>query len=90
MVRADEEGVAHKLIWVDDHPDALFNLEADRVELENLLEKRPFLTAVLNQHLTEMVQAVEAQRGNLQTGGTANLVADEQLLERLRGLGYLD
>ena len=90
VVRADEEGVAHKLIWVDDRPDALFNLEVDRVELENLLEKRPFLTAVLNQHLTEMVQAVEAQRGNLQTGGTANLVADEQLLERLRGLGYLD
>ncbi|MCA9997519.1 MAG: hypothetical protein KDE56_17290, partial [Anaerolineales bacterium] len=60
------------------------------VELENLLEKRPLLAAALNQELTELVQTVEARRGNPQTGGTATLVADEQLLERLRGLGYLD
>lgn len=90
VVRADADGATHKLIWVDNQPDALFNLDADRVELENLLEKRPLLATELNQELTDLAQTVEAQRVNPQMGGTANLEADEQLLERLRGLGYLD
>ncbi|MEM7113798.1 MAG: sulfatase [Chloroflexota bacterium] len=89
VVREDEAGEIHKLIWVDDQPDELFNLERDRLELENLVAKRPLLTKTLDQKLTDMAQTIEQQRQN-QSAATIDLEADEQLLQRLRGLGYIE
>ena len=89
VVQEDEAGEIHKLIWVDDQPDELFNLERDRLELENLVAKRLLITETFDQKLTDMAQTVEQQRQN-QSAATIDLEADEQLLQRLRGLGYIE
>ena len=79
-----------KLIRVSDWPEELFDLEEDPLELANLLSERPAEVATLNQEGENLARLTQMQRENLATGASLDLEADEQLLERLRGLGYVE
>lgn len=79
-----------KLIMLDDEPNELFNLHQDKLELQNIIHQRPADKAVLSQQVNRIVGAVETQRDSLLSGTPLNLEHDEELLKRLRGLGYID
>jgi uncharacterized sulfatase len=79
-----------KLIRVSDWPEELFDLEEDPLEVANLLSERPAEVATLNQEGENLARITQMQRENLATGASLDLEADEQLLERLRGLGYVE
>ena len=79
-----------KLILLDDEPDELFNLDQDKLELENIIRQRPADKAVLTQQATRIINTVETQRDSLQAGTPLDLEHDEELVKRLRGLGYID
>jgi hypothetical protein len=79
-----------KLIRVSDWPEELFDLDEDPLELANLLSERPAEVAMLNQEGENLARVTQMQRENLATGASLDLEADEQLLERLRGLGYVE
>jgi uncharacterized sulfatase len=78
----------HKLIHVDGQPDELLDLQADPLELENVLAERPSTTATLNQEMKRVGTAVERQRDNLSASHDVEI--DDSLRQRLRGLGYID
>jgi uncharacterized sulfatase len=88
VVRTDESAAAHKLIQVDDQPDELFNLGADPLELENRLAQQPTLTQGLAGELNRWQTAVTRQRDQL--GSSTEIEIDEALMQRLKGLGYID
>ena len=79
-----------KLIQVSDWPDELFDLQQDPSELDDLLPERPAESASLNQELEKQVRWLEAQRDNMEAGRSLDLEVDEQLVQRLRGLGYIE
>ncbi|MEM8857766.1 MAG: sulfatase [Chloroflexota bacterium] len=79
-----------KLIQVSDQPDELFNLESDQLELNSLLQTEEELGKNLNQKLNRMIGTLETQRDNLLAGIPLELEQDPQMLEHLRGLGYID
>ncbi|MEM9775100.1 MAG: sulfatase-like hydrolase/transferase [Chloroflexota bacterium] len=80
----------NKLIQVADQPDELFNLDADELELQSLIESENELSKNLNQKLNRMIGTLETQRDNLLAGIPLELEQDPQMLEHLRGLGYID
>ncbi|MCA9969239.1 MAG: sulfatase [Anaerolineales bacterium] len=90
VVQAAGGGSAHKLIHVDDVPDELFDVGADPLEMRDLLPERPLQAAALGQTLARTVSRLGQQRSALQAGQTIDPEADQQLLQRLRGLGYID
>jgi uncharacterized sulfatase len=79
-----------KLINVSDLPDELFNLEIDPLELDDLMPERPIEVTELNREIDEWIRLMEAQRENLAAGIGPDLEGDESLLQRLRGLGYIE
>lgn len=81
---------AWKLIQVSDVPDELFDLAHDPLELADRLAERPDEAGELNQRLTNMALAAETLRDTLTAGATLDLAEDEQLMQRLRGLGYIE
>lgn len=89
IVKTDE-GTVHKLIHVDDQPDELFDLADDPLELVNVRGERPLLTAALDDDLRQMVDGALLQRDSQTEEAVVDLENDAQLLQRLRGLGYLD
>lgn len=82
-------GGTHKLIHVDNVADELFDLTHDPLELESVLAERPSMASELDQQLQRMVETAARQR-DTQTAGELDLQANDQLLQRLRGLGYID
>lgn len=83
-----EAGEAIKLIEVEEAGEELYNLAADPLELDDLVEKRPFLTKSLQKELTRIKTSVEMQQKAIEAGQQVEM--DDQLAQRLRGLGYLD
>lgn len=79
-----------KLIQIADEPNELFDLQADQLELDSILPKNQDLTKNLNQKLNRMIGTLENQRDNLLAGVPLELEQDPQMLEHLRGLGYID
>jgi uncharacterized sulfatase len=79
-----------KLIEVDQDPDELFNLERDPLELENALPQQADRVARLWQHLQRLDAALARQRDGVATGAALDPATDEKLLQRLRGLGYIE
>lgn len=90
----DGEATAVKLIRVDEQPDELFDLTADPLELEDLLPEYPAeshaAVAALNRALEQMVFRVNRERDGQVAGAAVDVDSDEQLRQRLRGLGYLE
>ena len=90
VVKADQEATTtFKLIQVDDEPDELFDLVADPVEEVSLLAQRPLLTNTLNQQIDRQTTSNQKFQEKVAVG-TAVEVEDDQLLQQLRGLGYID
>ncbi len=86
---ADEHGDStFKLIHLDEQPDELFDLQSDPLELEDVHQKRPFITETLHQDHLRIAGNVERQQQTLSAGTEVEM--DDQLAQRLRGLGYLD
>ncbi len=84
------EGLTHKLIHVDHEPGELFDLGGDPLELNDMRDEEPLLTATLDDQLRKMTANALRQR-HYQTGQSAvEFEPDVQLQQRLRGLGYLD
>jgi uncharacterized sulfatase len=79
-----------KLIQLLELPDALFDLASDPLELENSISDNPSEVEALNRAIDEFVRLSETQRDNLAAGATLELDSDDQLLHRLRGLGYIE
>ncbi|MCI0575645.1 MAG: sulfatase-like hydrolase/transferase [Chloroflexi bacterium] len=79
-----------KLIHVSEWPDELFDLAEDPLELTNRLPERPAETASLSQEINRLAHLAEAQRERLAAGASLDLEADEHLLQRLQGLGYIE
>jgi len=89
VVKQNGDATTSKLIQVDEKADELFNLAADPLELEDMLPARPQEAAALNQELNRMASQVERQRDDLTAGGQVE-IDDDQVVRRLRGLGYID
>ncbi|MCP4361255.1 MAG: sulfatase-like hydrolase/transferase, partial [Chloroflexi bacterium] len=85
---ADKTQTTHKLIHVDDTADELFDLQADPLENEDKLAARPSTVATLNQDIKRIAANVDRQRQNLTAG--AEIEINDNLIQRLRGLGYID
>ncbi len=83
-----ESAVPHKLIQVDEKVDELFDLAADPLESENLLEKRPGVAHPLEKELLRMVTAVSQQKSQVTAGSQIEI--DDNMTQRLRALGYID
>jgi uncharacterized sulfatase len=88
IVRQDENSI-FKLIQLDHKPHELFDLPADSLELDNLIDLKPDLRDTLNRELNSLEKEVQKQKNDF-VGEDINLVGDSQLMQRLRGLGYLD
>lgn len=78
----------YKLIRVENVHDQLFDLEKDPFESQALEtdEMRHVLMAALDQHTAN---AIQRRASGAQAAETNNL-ADKAVLERLRGLGYIE
>ena len=80
----------HKLIHVDDQPDEFFDLSEDQLELNSVLTHNPADFQQLHQQMNRIIGTVEAQRDNLMAGVALTIEQDPDLVEHLRGLGYID
>jgi arylsulfatase A-like enzyme len=89
MRRAAYKG-HYKLITIDDEPDELFDVMADPGELDNLIDQKPDVAMELNRLLTEFRGEAEARQPTQWKESQLRLEEDEVLLERLRGLGYVE
>ena len=79
----------HKLITVGDEPDELFDVVRDPAELDNMIDREPSIAAELHGLLREYVSEAEARVPEAWRSARLQLNDDEELAERLRGLGYL-
>lgn len=78
----------YKLIEVGDSPDELFDLIDDPGERHNLLEEHPALVAELDTLLETFVIGSKERRPTDEVEQID--LEDDELTERLRGLGYLN
>jgi arylsulfatase A-like enzyme len=79
-----------KLIQLAGEADELFDLDRDPLELSDRLAQETAKAGLLDQQLRAMVRQAEATRDGLGAGATLDLEQDEQLMQRLRGLGYIE
>lgn len=78
-----------KYIWDSRQPDqpALYDLQVDPGEKRNVSTEYPAITKRLHAHVAERVAQMEATRP---AAAGAEPVLDEEFLDRLRGLGYVE
>jgi uncharacterized sulfatase len=88
IVRQDDNST-YKLIQLDHQPYELFDLPSDALELKNIILQEPDLTEMLNRQL-ELKESEAQNRRDRMAGDEINLEGNAQLIQRLRGLGYLD
>jgi uncharacterized sulfatase len=79
----------HKLIAVGDEPDELFDVIHDPGELDNLIRQELAVAAELEALLADFRCEAEARRPGMWQASRLRLEEDEELVKRLRGLGYL-
>jgi arylsulfatase A-like enzyme len=80
----------YKLITVGDEPDELFDVTADPGELDNLIREKPGVTTELDRLLTGFRKDADTRRPTHWEESRLRLEEDEALMERLRGLGYIE
>ena len=79
-----------KLIEIDDVPKKLYDLESDPLELSNIIAEDPMMAKALSHQLSRMIDCAKSRRRRLLPGATLDVGGDEQLKQRLRGLGYIE
>ena len=79
-----------KLIRVAEQADELFDITSDPMELNNIIADRPDAASNLNLEIDQLIHLAEAQRDNLAHGQRIDMEVDENLLNHLRGLGYIE
>jgi uncharacterized sulfatase len=89
-VVSEGQGTTHKLIHLDDKADELFDLALDPLELKDIQGEEPHLLASLDDQLKQMVDNALHQRGRQTVDAPIDIESDAQLMQRLRGLGYLE
>jgi len=82
-----------KLMMVGGQPDEFFDVEADPFETQNLIDDQ--LTygsdiVKMQQELEDWVVIAEAHRDGVAPAGEVDYSDNPELLERLRGLGYIE
>ena len=87
VVKFDAENT-FKLIDIDGQAGELFNLTSDTLELENIYPSAPQNAERLDRDLKRITAAVDAQKAGYVVGDAVEM--DDALVQRLRGLGYLD
>lgn len=90
VVKTTDDGDTLKLILLNEVPDELFDLQSDPVEQHNLIEEQPLPAASLSQEIERLSLNLQRQRDSLTAGATNSVELDDNLMQRLRGLGYLD
>jgi len=80
----------YKLITVGDEPDELFDVVNDPEELDNLISEKPEVAAELSKLLTEFLAEMETRRPTNWEASRLSLDENEEILDRLRGLGYVE
>lgn len=78
-----------KLIRVSGNAEELFDLDADPLETENVIDLFSAETRSLDNQLTRFVAAVQRERDNA-AAGEAVTIQDDQLRQRMRALGYIE
>ncbi len=79
-----------KLIRTGETADELFNLHQDPAELVNLAEESPQTTLAMDELIELMVARTELERDQTADGAATEIDEDEELRQRLRGLGYME
>ena len=79
-----------KLIQVGGVADELFDLSRDPRELDNIMSTESLEAENLHQEIVQLTRAAEIQRDGFAAGQRIDVDGDERLLNRLRGLGYLE
>ncbi len=79
-----------KSIEVDETPEELYDLAADRAEVTNLMDEQPVIAAAMERTLDEMIQRVTRARQARPGTSPVDVESDELLQQRLRALGYLE
>lgn len=77
--------VSHKLIWNENHSFEMYNLASDPQELTNLADTQPATQRQLLSILQKRFDAIASTREHPMFHST-----DEETLERLRSLGYIN
>ena len=81
----------HKLARIDGVQDEVFDLDTDPGEVNNLSRRQPELTGKLVGKLDAfMAQALARRPDNWEANQTINLEEDENLMNQLRALGYIE
>ncbi len=88
IVQQDDDST-HKLIQLARKPHELFDLTTDNLELNNLIVQNKELSETLNRQLNLKEDEVRKKQAKL-AAGEIDLESDGQLMQRLKGLGYLD
>lgn len=88
IIRQDETST-FKLIQLDRQPHELFDLPADGLELNNIIDQEPDRSQTLNRELNLLEEKLRKQRVHF-SAEDLDLESDSQLIQRLKGLGYLD
>ncbi len=70
-------------------PDELFDVVDDPGELHDFIERQPQMASELEGLIEEFVAHAEARRPAAWEAAQHQLQEDSELVERLRGLGYL-
>jgi uncharacterized sulfatase len=79
-----------KLIQVSGWAEELYKLNNDPLELANVMVDMPAEATYLTEVVEDMTSLAEDQRDNVTTSAGMNLEVDENLMQRLRGLGYIE
>ena len=90
VVKPDGSRRPHKLITVDDTADELFDLSSDPLEVDNILATQEETAVSLTNDIQRMTSQSQRRQEQLTAGRQIDLDGDDQLMQRLRGLGYLD
>lgn len=80
----------YKLIEVDNAAAELYDLQADAAETTNIIHDQPDVATSLAEQLGRVRRQTELQQERFTSGAAADTQIDDHLLQRLRGLGYLE
>jgi arylsulfatase A-like enzyme len=90
VVKRDNTRRPFKLIMVDDEADELFDLKSDPLECNNIVAAQGETAVQLSSDIQRMTSQSHRRQEQLTAGRSIDLDSDDQLRQRLRGLGYLD